>query len=163
MIPNGYMYLYFIQRCYACFWGSEVCLRCLWSVSEVSNLCMLFTAFMYAAMNDAWCLPVNKCYQVRSGFYLSGLFTLLMIPKLIQDPADQAQHKSLVLPQCTWGQWNPIPLCNMVLPCDLIIHYGEVCKWTEAVHKHRTGLCYVLTIIIMYSLWVPNSAGHPQF
>ena len=29
-----------------------------------------------------------------------------------KNPADQAQCKWLVLPQCTWGQWNPNPLCN---------------------------------------------------
>ena len=94
--------------------------RCVWDVIEVSLrcqtcvCCMLFTVFMSAAMYDAWCLPVNKCYNVRSGFYLSGLFTPAHDTQAYsgQNPADQVQCKWLVLPQHTWEQWNPIPLCN---------------------------------------------------
>ena len=29
-----------------------------------------------------------------------------------QNPANQAQHKWLVLPQCTWWQWNATSLCH---------------------------------------------------
>ena len=96
--------------------------RCVWDVIEVSLrcqtcvCCMSFTVFMYAAMYDVW-LPVNKCYNVRSGSYLSGLFIPACDTQAytVQNPADQAQCKWLVLPQCTWGQWNPIPLCNMTI------------------------------------------------
>ena len=36
-------------------------------------MCMLFTVFMYAAMYDVYLsISVTK---IRSGFYLSGLFT----------------------------------------------------------------------------------------
>ena len=66
-------------------------------------------------MYDVWWLSVNKCYNVRSGFYLSGLFTPAHDTQAYsgQNPADWAQHKWLVLPQCTWGQWYPNPLCNI--------------------------------------------------
>ena len=93
-----------------------MCLRHHWSMSEVSNLCMLFTVFMYAAMYDVN-LSINVTrLEVASIWVVYS--PLLMIPKLIQNPADQAQCKWLVLPQCTGGQWNPIPLCNIAPSVD---------------------------------------------
>ena len=99
------------------FCNSEVylmCLRCLWRISGCQTC---ICCFMYAAMYDVWCYTVNKCEYVRNGFYLSGLFIpCSWYPNLIiQNPADQAQHKWLVLPHCTWRQWYPVSLCNICM------------------------------------------------
>ena len=38
-----------------------------------------------------------------------------------QKPADQAQSKWLVFTQCTWGQWNPTSLCDIIIIIIVII------------------------------------------
>ena len=90
--------------------------RCVWDVFEVSLrcqtcvFCLLYSCILPCMMYDVY-LSINvTMLEVASIWVVCS--PLLMIPKLIQNPADQAQCKWLVFPQCTWGQWNPIPLCN---------------------------------------------------
>ena len=106
-----------------CFWGILRCpwsvskaLKCVWDVFEVSLrcqtcvCCLLYSCMLPCMMYDVY-LSINATkLDVASIWVICSL--LLMIPKLIQDPSDQAQHKWLVLPQCTWGQCNPLPLSN---------------------------------------------------
>ena len=90
--------------------------RCVWDVFEESLrcqtcvCCLLYSWILPCMMYDAY-LSINvTMLEVASIWVVCS--PLLAIPKLIQNPADQAQCKWLVAPQCTWGQWNPIPLCN---------------------------------------------------
>ena len=98
--------------------------------------CLLYSCMLYQ-----WCYTVNKCSKVRTGSTLSYLYTpaCTTLSLIKSEPANQAQHKWLVLPQCTWGQWNTFSLCHT---------FGAQCGawWKTLGNRGEPFLPWTLTV-----------------